>query len=74
MSTDEQLRVMRPFSLRFLHWLGPEKEQGIVARARLTGAHRNLKLVGGLTYVIQSMGSSERLQDPQDPNTGQSVG
>ena len=74
MSTDEQLRVMRPFSLRFLHWLGPEKEQGIVARARLTGVHRNPKLVGGPDLCDSKHGLFGTAPRPPRPQPGQSVG
>ena len=65
MSTDEQrvwmsqLRVMRSFSLRFLHWLGPEKEQGIVARVGLTETRRNPKSIT-LTCPMATSGGSDR--------------
>ena len=85
MSTDEQqvwasqLRVMRPFSLRFLHWLGLEKEQGILAWVGLTETHRNPKSIILTCPMATSEGSDRcdskhglfgtapRLQDPQDP-------
>lgn len=65
MSTDEQsvwasqLRVMRPFSLRFLHWLGPEKEQGIGVRVGLTETRRNPKSIT-LTCPMATSGGPDR--------------
>jgi hypothetical protein len=49
--TEARISCMRPFSLRFLHWLGPEKEQGIVARAGLTVKHAKAFLTCTLVCV-----------------------